>query len=399
MLKNIYDVVVVGGGPSGLFTSSLLSKNGFSVALFDKEPAIGENVVCSGVVSKEAFSRYDLPDSAIVASLKEAVLHSPSDNKIDYEHPDEDVVVVNRKIFDSELGKAATLSGVSIFNNSKVLSVRTSDEYAEIKLKWHDQLKRVRAKLIVIATGVSFNLQNSLGMGRPKNILKGIQTEINAPEVKKLNLFWGNKFSDGFFSWGIPLSNGNLKIGVMTKENPIDCFKYTLNKLGKDEFLYSDKIKLKRRGISFGQIKKNYSNRVIAVGEAAGLIKTTTGGGIYYGLISAEIASGLVTKAFKENRFDEKFLSRYQKLINGKFSKEIKFGEFFHKFYSRLNDYQINQLFDAAKEDQILDFISENGKFDWHKETVVKIFKSPNLRNVLFKELLRQSSRKFAINV
>ncbi len=391
--------MIVGGGPSGLFTSSLLSKQGLSVALFDKESAIGDNVVCSGVVSKEAFSRYNFPGSAIVGSLKEAVLHSPSGNNIDYEHPEEDVVVVNRKLFDSELGKSAVQNGTSIFNNSKVISIKNTKEYAEVKIKAKDEIKTVRAALIVIATGVSFNLQNSLGMGRPKNILKGIQAEIKAPEVKKLNLFWGNKFSDGFFSWGIPLSNGNLKIGVMTKDNPIDCFNYTLKKLGKEKLSYSDSLKINRRGISFGQIKKNYSNRVVAVGEAAGLIKTTTGGGIYYGLISAEIASGLITEAFKEKRFDEKFLSKYQKLINNSFSKEIKFGEFFHKFYSKLNDYQINQLFDAAKEDQILDFISESGKFDWHKDAVLKIFKSPNLRNVLIKEFLRQSTRKFAINV
>ncbi|MGH7885073.1 MAG: NAD(P)/FAD-dependent oxidoreductase [Thermodesulfobacteriota bacterium] len=399
MLRNNYDVVVVGGGPSGLQTAGLLCEKGFSVALFDKEPSIGDNVVCSGVISKEAFRRYDLPADSIVGRLKEAVLHSPSDNKIKYVHPDEDVVVVNRKLFDSQLGIKASQKGAAIFNGSKVLLINSFDEFAEAKVRYSDRLITVRAKLIVIATGVSFNLQSSVGMGRPKSILKGIQTEISSPDIKELNLFWGNKFSKGFFGWGIPLLNGNLKVGVMTKEDPFECLKYTLKKLGKENFIYSDELELKRRGISFGAIKKSYANRVIAVGEAAGLVKTTTGGGIYYGLISAEIASELILKAFTENRFNEKFLSKYQKMINSCFSKEIKFGEFFHKFYSTLSDYQINQLFDAAKEDRILDFISERGKFDWHKDTVVRIFKSPNLRNVLIKELLRRSAGNLALNI
>ena len=49
------------------------------------------------------------------------------------------------------------------------------------------------------------------------------------------------------------------------------------------------------------------------MGEAAGLVKTTTGGGIYYGLISAEIASNIIKDAFKKNDFSAKFLSKYEK--------------------------------------------------------------------------------------
>ena len=396
--SNYYDIIIAGGGPSGLFTSRLLSELGYSVALFDKEAAIGENIVCSGVISKEAFGRFDLPQNSIIGKLQKATLHSPSHNKINYIHPSESVVVVNRKNFDSELGNSARRSGVNIFANSKVVSLENHNDFVNTKIKSDNEIKVFKSRMAVIATGVSFNLQQCLNMGRPKNILKGIQTEINAPEIDKLNMFWGNKYSKGFFSWAIPLLNGNVKIGVMTRKDPIDCFKYTLKKLGKEDLFNSGEVTFKRRGISFGRIRKNYSDRILAVGESAGLVKTTTGGGIYYGLISGEIASGLIDIAFKQNRFDQKYLSRYQKLIKSNFSKEIKFGEYFHRFYKDLDDYHINKLFDAAKKDDLLSFISEEGSFDWHKNAILKIFRSPNLRNVLLKEFFRQTSSKFAIN-
>ena len=86
-------------------------------------------------------------------------------------------------------------------------------------------------------------------------------------------------------------------------------------------------------------------------------------------------------------------LSEYEKLLRKEFSKEIKFGEFFHSFYSDLTDNEINQLFDAAKQDNLLSYISQNGKFDWHKEAVVNILKSPNLRKILIKGLIRQGTK------
>lgn len=397
-LKYCFDIIVAGGGPSGLFAAKLLSEKGYSVALFDKELSIGDNVVCSGVISKEAFRNYDLPSHAIVGKLQNAVLNSPSNDKIEYRHPSEDVVVVNRKKFDSELGRRAEMAGVRFFSNSKVISIDTDENIAEVKIRCGDEIKTYRSRLVIIATGVSFNLQQSLGLGRPKIILKGIQTEIKAPEIKRLNMFWGNNYSKGFFSWAIPLANGNVKIGVMTREDPVECFRYTLRELGKEKLLETGELELKRRGISFGPINKNYSRRVIVVGEAAGLVKTTTGGGIYYGLISADIASNIIDKAFQMERFDEKFLSVYQKQVNSRFSREIKLGEYFHRFYSDLDDQHINKLFYAAKEDNLLDFIANNGSFDWHKNAILRIFRSPNFRNVLFRELVRKTSGKLALN-
>jgi len=75
--------------------------------------------------------------------------------------------------------------------------------------------------------------------------------------------------------------------------------------------LCTDIGRIKRRGISFGTISKSYSDRVIAVGEAAGLVKTSTGGGIYYGLISAERASNVIKEAFQKKDFSAKSLYKY----------------------------------------------------------------------------------------
>ncbi|HSE83418.1 MAG TPA: NAD(P)/FAD-dependent oxidoreductase [Thermodesulfobacteriota bacterium] len=387
-----FDVIIVGGGPSGLHTASLLADSGLNVALFDERSEIGEGVVCSGVISQEAFSRYDLSTESIVGKLKEAELFSPGGIQVPYSHPETAAVVVDRHIFDGKLGETAGKRGAEIYLNSKVSSLFVNDNFVEAHLKTQEGEKRVHATIAVIATGVSFVLQSALGLGRPKRIVKGIQIEVSASHTDRLRVYFGSRFSNGFFGWAIPLMNGKTRIGAMTRGNALEGLKNVLSEVGPHSDLCTDIGTIKRRGIAFGNIPRSYADRVIAVGEAAGHIKTTTGGGIYYGLISAEIACEVINKAFKKGNFERRTLSEYERLWRKSLGKEIKFGEYFHKFYSRLNDNSVDRLFHAAKQDGLLSFIADRGKFDWHREAVLKIIRSPNLRRVLWNGLISNFS-------
>ncbi|HEX3035775.1 MAG TPA: NAD(P)/FAD-dependent oxidoreductase [Thermodesulfobacteriota bacterium] len=387
-----FDVIIVGGGPSGLQTASLLADSGLNVALFDEHSEIGEGVVCSGVVSQEAFSRYDLSTESIVGKLKEAELFSPGGIQVPYSHPETAAVVVDRHIFDSKLGETATKRGAEVYLNTKVSALFVNDKFVEGHLKTQEGEKRVHANIAVIATGVSFVLQSALGLGRPKRIVKGIQIEVNTNHNDRLRVYFGSRFSNGFFGWAIPLMNGKTRIGVMTNGNALEGLKNVLSEVGPYSDSCTDIGTVKRRGIAFGNIGRSYADRIIAVGEAAGHIKTTTGGGIYYGLISAEIASQVIKKAFKKGNFERKTLSEYEKMWRKSLGKEIKFGEYFHKFYSRLDDSLVDKLFHAANQDSLLSFIADKGKFDWHREAVIKILRSPNLRRVLWNGLISNLS-------
>jgi digeranylgeranylglycerophospholipid reductase len=390
----LYDAIIIGGGPSGLQTASILADSGFRVVLFDMNSEIGIEVVCSGVLSAEAFSRYDLPKQAIVGRLKDANLYSPAGISIPYSHPEESVVVVDRKIFDKKLAERASKNGAEIRLNCKVSSVTVNDRYVKVDLKTLEGEMIACARICVIATGVNYHLQRSLGLGRPKKIIKGIQLEVDSIDLDRLSIYWGRKYSNGFFGWAIPLLDGRTRIGVMTEGNSQEALANTLS-----EFTYCTKSctntgRPKMRGIGFGTIHKSYSDRIIVVGEAAGQIKTTTGGGIYFGLIAAEIGSEVITKAFKKASFEARTLAEYEKKWKKMLGWEITFGEYFHKFYSKLDDRSLDELFVAAKEDALLSFIAKNGKFDWHRKTIIQIMRSPNLRRVLFNGFMRLAKTK-----
>jgi flavin-dependent dehydrogenase len=360
-----------------------------SVALFEKHSEIGKDVVCSGVVSKEAFLRYDLPREAIVGKIKDAELLSPGGIRLPYSHPETAAVVVDRHIFDGKLSEQARARGVEIWLNSKVVALFVENRFVKASLRTPEGESRIHAQIAIIATGVNFKLQNTLGLGRPKKIIKGIQIEMKTEHIERLKVYFGSRFSNGFFGWAIPLLNRRTRVGVMTEGNALEGLKNVLSNISTHFDPCTDTEMIKRRGIAFGAIPRSYSDRIVAVGEAAGQIKTTTGGGIYYGLLGAEIASEIIKKAFKKGDFREGVLSEYQRLWRKSLGRELVFGEYFHRFYSRLDDNSIDALFDAAERDNLFSFISENGKFDWHKNAVSKILRSPNLRRVLWNGLIR----------
>jgi digeranylgeranylglycerophospholipid reductase len=383
-LNKQYDVIIVGGGPSGLSAASFLADKGFNVALFDMSEELGKDAVCSGVISVEAFKKYDLPINTIVANLRCADLVSPSGNIISYSHPEEAVVVVDRRRFDFELGVIAKSKGAEIFLGSRVRLVSCDKDNVRVEVLKDNELSYYRSRLLLLATGIKYNLHQSLGFKRPSKIMKGIQVEIDHVLNKRLEIYWGSKYSEGFFGWSIPLDNGKTRVGVMTDGNSESGLDNLLNDLGyniKDN--KNNKLNIQKRGITFGSFSKSFADRVLVLGEAAGFIKTTTGGGIYYGILSAEIASDVAAQCFSRNNFSSPVLSSYHNRCKNIFSNEIKFGRYFHSFFSRLSDELIDELFHAARKDDLLHYISNNGKFDWHGGTVSKILRSPNLRKIL----------------
>ena len=59
------DVVIVGGGPAGLYAGLRLARAGWRVDLYEEHHDIGEPVHCTGVLARDAFDEFGLPDGAV----------------------------------------------------------------------------------------------------------------------------------------------------------------------------------------------------------------------------------------------------------------------------------------------------------------------------------------------
>lgn len=91
------------------------------------------------------------------------------------------------------------------------------------------------------------------------------------------------------------------------------------------------------------------------VGEAAGQVKPTTGGGIYYGLIASNIAADIIYQTLCVNNFSSLFLSQYQREWKRRLGREIRIGRLARRLYQNLGDKQLESAFQFLNSSGIIE--------------------------------------------
>ena len=155
----------------------------------------------------------------------------------------------------------------------------------------------------------------------------------------------------------------------MTECNPDPYFAKLVRRVAPDTDLST--LRIDRKGIAQAAVGRCVAERVIAAGEAAGHIKTTTGGGIYYGLLSAELVADVVVRAFQNNNFSAQSLGEFERYWRSAFGSELMVGYFARKLASQFTDGQIDRFFDAANASDFLVRLNGKLKFDWHHRALL----------------------------
>ena len=394
----MYDVLVIGGGPAGLYAAYCLAKAGRSVAVFEEHPDIGTPVHCTGLVASESFRRFDLPQRANQAALRRARFHSPGGHVLSVTSEQNESVVLDRSAFDRGLAEQARAAGADIFPGCRVEALRRFRRCLVARASNSGGVGRlVRGRLGILATGASYGLHRGLGFQLPDRFVYGAQVEVEFEETSEVEVCFGNDVAPESFAWVVPFTRQGVamaKIGVLASR---DAVKYLARFLQSP--LVASRVRpgricrYLRRPIPVRPLSETFADRVVVIGDAAGLAKPTTGGGVYYSLLSAELAAAAVGEASEAGDGSARFLSRYQTAWRAALGSEIRTGALFRTVVSQLSDTQIDEIFQLVAREPVAGLIRDHASFNWHQGVILALWRSSGMRSFLWRALMRRGSQ------
>jgi digeranylgeranylglycerophospholipid reductase len=369
----MFDVAVIGAGPSGSMLSRLLAAKGYSVALLEEHEKPGHPVNCSGIIGLEAFQRFDLPQSPIIREIDSFQFHSPGGATLHYQHTKSLAVAVNRAKFDEEMAMQAVAAGATLMTSSRVNQIQIEDNEVHLSISQNGTI--LKCKLLAIATGAGSKLIKDAGLETNQQFVFGAQTECETIELNDVEIFFGQDITPFNFAWIIPLQSRRAKIGLISEKNPTESLKKFISNAESGGKVIARIANIQNSLLPLTPIKRSYTNRTIVVGEAAGQLKTITCGGIYYGLLAAEIGADVLSTAIGKNNFGADLLSMYERRWKKLLGKELEIGLCLRSAFKKFSDSKIDSLFEIASKNGLMKLIREKANFDWHYDLISAVFR------------------------
>ena len=368
----MYDVVVIGGGPVGSQVAYRLAEMGYRAVVLERKERLGEQVCCTGIISQECVNTFAVDDDVILRQLNSAQLYSPSGGLLRLCWKEPQAYIIDRAAFDVAMASRAKGVGVEYILNSPATNVEVEVDRVRVKAG-----RQFEARAAIIATGFSSRLSEQFGLGRFGDFVTGAQAEVSVSGVDEVEIYFGQEIAPGFFGWLVPTSSQTALVGLLSRRNPGLYLGKLVSSLQAQGKVASVDAEPSYGGIPLTLPARTYGERILVVGGAAGQVKPITGGGIYYGLLCAEIAASSLEQALKSDGLSARCLAGYEREWKSKLGRELRIGYYARKFYERLSDGQIDRMFDIIQSNGIDETLlrAEGLSFDWHGKIVLQLLR------------------------
>ena len=370
-----HDIIIIGAGPSGSHIAQRLSHLGYSVVVIEKNVRPGDDICCTGILSQECLRAFAIDNGLVLRLASSARFLSPSGKGLRLYREAPVAAIVDRARLDMSLAKQAEASGAHYIFGVEVSDIVPQPDAVEVRIEGQRRDTLLKAKAAVIATGFGSTLPGKLGLGEIKQLVLGAQAEVEINGVDEVEVYVDQGLAPGGFAWLVPTTEGKGLAGLLTRNQADFHLKNLLGALSSQGKIASSEVECRYDIIPLKPLPRTYADRVLVVGEAAGQVKPTTGGGIYYGLLCADIAAEVLHQAFVTGDFSAAVLSAYEKKWRARLNRELTIGYWARTLWARLSNNHIDRLFHLASQEGVPEVIATGNSFsyDWHSRLLLQM--------------------------
>jgi len=249
------------------------------------------------------------------------------------------------------------------------------------------------SRACILACGASYGLQLRLGLGKPSLFLQSAQLELPAANPGDVEVHFGREVAPLGFAWVVPVVRSHgayARVGLMCQDDATDRFRSfaasVVPRWGLDA-RPAHALRPRLKMLPLAPIARTHTDRLLAIGDAAGLVKATTGGGIYYSLLSASMAAEVLGDGLRSDRLQAGNLSTYERRWRERLGPELEAQRQLREVASSLDDREVNALFELARTDGIMPLVRQTARFNQHRAFILALFRHPPARRVLFERL------------
>ncbi len=300
-----FDVVVVGGGPSGATAATELAWGGHSVLLLDKA---GRIKPCGGAIPPRCIKDFDIPQSLICARIRAARMVAPSHRQVDMPIDGGFVGMVDREVFDEFLRTRAEMAGATRRKGS-FEKITRDDAGTLVHFKTGSGEVAVRARLVIGADGALSQVARQEVAAKGPKCVFAYHEIVRAPEKgaassydsARCDVIYDGVTSPDFYGWVFPhgktvsIGSGSARKGFSLKGSVA-----TLRKQAGLEGVQT----LRREGAPIPMKplgRWDNGKDVVLAGDAAGVVAPASGEGIYYAMVGGQLAAEAGAKFLDTN--------------------------------------------------------------------------------------------------
>lgn len=298
-----FDVVVIGGGPSGATAACDLAQLGRSVLLLDRA---GRAKPCGGAIPPRLIRDFEIPDELLVARITSARMVSPTERNVDIPIENGFVGMVDLEAFDPWLRERAVANGAELRSGKFRHLSRDADgvaviHYSSARGNDPNSVHRVRARAVIGADGATSEVARQTVPGADRmryvfayhEIIRSPQNQCANFDAQRCDVVYRGALSPDFYSWVFPHGD-TTSVGTGSAHKGFSLRK-SVSALRDATGLTGQTIRREGAPIPMKPLPRWDNGRdVVLAGDAAGVVAPASGEGIYYAMVGGQFAAQAV---------------------------------------------------------------------------------------------------------